>query len=239
MKILDLTLDGPAENLACDEALLELCESGSEREILRFWEPKTPFVVLGYSSRLESEVHGEFCRRRRIPILRRPSGGGTVLQGPGCLNYSLVLQVHSPDFGPTIRQTNAFILSRHRETLGQALGRTVEIQGHTDLTIGGLKFSGNSQRRKRTCLLFHGTFLVHFDIPLIEKTLAIPREQPPYRKNRPHRDFLMNLEVPASLLKNALKNAWRADRTLKETPYENIRRLAEQTYSNADWTRKF
>ncbi|MBI2095755.1 MAG: lipoate--protein ligase family protein [Candidatus Omnitrophica bacterium] len=239
MKILDRTCKSPEENLACDEALLELCESGGEREILRFWEPATHFVVLGYSNRIDSEARVGFCRRHGIPILRRPSGGGTVLQGPGCLNYSLVLPIHHADFGPTIRDTNAFVLGRHRAAIGQALGLAVEVRGHTDLTVGGLKFSGNSQRRKRRCLLFHGTFLLRFDIPLIAKTLAIPREQPAYRRNRPHKDFLMNLEAPAPKIKNALAAVWKADEVLKKIPEEEMRRLARDVYSNADWTHKF
>ena len=47
MKWIDLTYDSPAENLACDEALLDHCEEGGEGEILRFWEPSAFFVVLG------------------------------------------------------------------------------------------------------------------------------------------------------------------------------------------------
>ena len=39
MQLLDLTFPTPEENLACDEALLEMCEQGYDREILRFWEP--------------------------------------------------------------------------------------------------------------------------------------------------------------------------------------------------------
>ena len=37
MKQLDLTLPSPAENLACDEALLDWCEENGGEEILRFW----------------------------------------------------------------------------------------------------------------------------------------------------------------------------------------------------------
>ena len=38
MKCLDLTLDTPAENLACDEALLDLCETGGEEVLLEYWD---------------------------------------------------------------------------------------------------------------------------------------------------------------------------------------------------------
>ena len=92
MKCLDLTLRTPAENLACDEGLLDFCEGGCGHEILRFWEPQTHFVVLGHANRVATEVDREACERLGIPVLRRCSGGGTVLQGPGCLNYSLILK---------------------------------------------------------------------------------------------------------------------------------------------------
>ena len=47
MRHLDLTLPSPAENLACDEALLDWCESGEGVETLRFWESPVPFIVVG------------------------------------------------------------------------------------------------------------------------------------------------------------------------------------------------
>src|SRR5688572_6131078 len=93
MRWLDLTFPTPAENLACDEALLDLCEAGFADEVLRFWESPTHFVVVGYGNKVDSEVEVAACRADGIPILRRCTGGGTVLQGPGCLNYSLVLRI--------------------------------------------------------------------------------------------------------------------------------------------------
>ena len=85
-ELFEATLTSPAENLACDEALLEECESAEHPGFLRFWESPVHFVVLGYGKALEKEVFREECARLEIPILRRCSGGGTVLQGPGCLN---------------------------------------------------------------------------------------------------------------------------------------------------------
>src|SRR5262245_4070536 len=186
MNFCDLTLPSPAENLACDEALLDLCEGGEADELLRFWEPAQHFVVLGYGNKASSEVALEFCKAASIPVLRRCTGGGTVLQGPGCLNYSLILRID--DSGPlrSITKTNDFVLEHQRVALSSLPGLRVEKQGQTDLAIENLKFSGNAQRRKKHCLLYHGTFLLDFDIGLIEKTLKLPPKQPAYRKNRSH-----------------------------------------------------
>ncbi len=64
MKCLGLTLPNVEENFACDEALLELCESADSGAVLRSWEPTTYCVVVGYSNRVASEVRREVCRKR-------------------------------------------------------------------------------------------------------------------------------------------------------------------------------
>lgn len=239
MKCCDLTLPSAEENLACDEALLELCESGQCDEVLRFWEPNHYFVVLGYANRAGTEVNLDFCRKQTIPVLRRCSGGGTVLQGPGCLNYTLILRSNGSKPLQSITGTNEYVLRRHQDTLSTLLRAPVEKKDHTDLAIGGLKFSGNAQRRRQKCLLFHGSFLLHLDIALLEKTLPFPSRQPDYRSGRSHADFLMNLKVPAHLLKSALVKAWSASDTLPALPFEPIGRLVEERYGRDEWNLKF
>ncbi|MEI9961800.1 MAG: hypothetical protein WDM76_11895 [Limisphaerales bacterium] len=64
------------------------------------------------------------------------------------------------------------------------------VSGHTDLALHGLKFSGNSQRRKKNFLLFHGTFLLNFDLALVGELLRMPSLQPNYRQSRSHDEFI-------------------------------------------------
>src|SRR6266853_3734385 len=110
----DLTLSSAGENLACDEALLDLCEDGLCNELLRFWEPSQYFVVLGYANQARTEVNLPFCKQHGIPILRRCSGGGTVVQGPGCLNYALILRITEDGPMRSISSANQFIMERNR-----------------------------------------------------------------------------------------------------------------------------
>lgn len=239
MKACDLTLPSPEENLACDEVLLDLCESGGLEGVLRFWEPAQYFVVLGYANRAAVEVNLSFCERHGIAVLRRCSGGGAVLQGPGCLNYSLILAVNSSPFLAGITETNDYILQRHQHAFQTLLQAPVERQGHTDLTVGGLKFSGNSQRRRKDYVLFHGSFLLHADVDLIEKVLPFPSHQPDYRLNRSHTDFLMNLKVPSHLVKTGLMKAWAALDALADFPLDRVRELAATKYRERSWNFKF
>ncbi len=239
MKYIDLSLPTPPENLACDEALLDFCEADPEAEFLRFWEAREPFVVVGYANRADREVNLDYCATKGIGVFRRCSGGGTVLQAPGCLNYSLLLRI--PESGPrrTISGTNVSILQRHQEALEPLLKRPVQIQGHTDLTVGDLKFSGNAQRRKRNSLIFHGTFLLNADLSMMDGVLRPPSQQPAYRRNRRHNDFLANLNLPPAAVKSALQEIWHARESASEIPARQIQELARDKYSSAGWNLKF
>ena len=179
------------------------------------------------------------CQKSRIPILRRCSGGGTVLQGPGCLNYSLVLKIGDSAPRNSVSETNAFIMKCHKEALQEIIGSEIGIQGFSDLALGMLKFSGNAQYRKRHFLLFHGTILLRLDIRLVEELLLIPSRQPPYRQGRSHDEFLANLNVPPRTIKEALQKSWNAEEELKNVPFERIDRLVRKQYSTDEWNFKF
>jgi lipoate-protein ligase A len=256
MRHLDLTLPSPAENLACDEVLLDWCESGAGAECLRFWESPEPFVVVGYANKVETEVNVAACEVRKIPILRRCSGGGTVVQGPGCLNYTLVLPITRDGPLHSIPVANQFIMRRNRAAIdsvgrvtpcaphdgGQRTARptnAIAIRGHTDLAIGEKKFSGNSQRRRKHFLLFHGTFLLNFDLTLIGDLLRMPSKEPHYRESRKHSDFLANINVSSKDVKAAMRKTWSADTPLDNPPLEKIKALARERYSTNEWNFKF
>ena len=246
MKFLDLSLGTPAENLAGDEALLDLCEEEGV-EALRFWESRQNFVVVGYGNSVAREVNVAGCRARGVPILRRCSGGGTVVQGPGCLNYNLTLRI--PDDGPltTVTGTNQFVMERNRAALEKLLGGEVSVQGHTDLAWrevetrpsalnrSWLKFSGNAQRRRRRSLVFHGTILHGFDLSLIDDLLLFPSQQPGYRADRGHAEFVRNIPANADQIRAALCAAWQATEPSPTLTRERLEPLLREHYQNDAW----
>ncbi len=236
---LDLTLPTPAENLACDEALLDGAEACGGHGVLRFWEAPAHFVVLGHGNKLAAEVNVEACRAAGVPVLRRCSGGGTVLQGPGCLNYALILPIGESGPLVTITGANQFIMERQRDVLATLLGRPVMVEGHTDLALAGRKFSGNAQRRKRTHLLFHGCFLLGFDLARIEQLLLPPPRQPEYRRGRGHLEFVTRLEVSREALQGALQGAWGASSSAPDAPRAAIAALVAVKYGRDEWNFKW
>lgn len=239
MKFLDLTLPTPEQNLACDEALMDWCEDAHDEEILRFWEPREYFIVIGYSSKSGSEVNLQACRKSNISVLRRLSGGGPVLQGPGCLNYTLILKVQNSGPFKTIDGTYSFVMRHHQQALQPILGSDIRLQGFSDLSLGSLKFSGNAQYRRQRSLLFHGTFLLRLDIELMEKLLPVPSRTPPYREGRSHKEFLTDLNIPAPAIKEALQNSWGVTDPFRAVPFARIDALAAGRYSAERWNFKF
>jgi lipoate-protein ligase A len=239
MKYLDLTFANPATNLACDEALLELYESEKNDDaLLRVWEPHNHFVVLGHSNQLHSEVNISACQRDQVSILRRVSGGGTVMQGPGCLNYCLILSTQALGLR-SIGAAFRYVLERHCRLIGKLAAVQARIEGFSDLTIAGRKFSGNAQYRKARYVLVHGTFLLNFDFSMIDRFLRMPAKQPAYRQHRSHLEFMINLNVQSAQVRDCLREGWNAVEEFSAVPSDRIDALVLERYGRNEWSTKF
>ena len=235
MQYLDLTLPTAAENLALDEALLEEAETAATPiETLRLWEPQHPMVVVGRSSHVDVEVRVDVCRDLGIPVLRRVSGGATIVAGPGCLMYAVIL---SYKLRPDLRQLS----QAHRHVLGMLasaltpLASGVQYRGTSDLALDQFKFSGNSARCRRENLLYHGTLLYDFPLDLIERCLAMPPRMPDYRERRPHGRFVTNLPLEATTIRKALASAFDAHELRTDWPAADTARLVAEKYGQPEW----
>lgn len=233
-----MSLGDGAGNLALDEALLESAEAGQSGPVLRFWEAPSYFVALGYTNHAAIEADLPLCAARGVTVLRRCSGGGTVLQGPGCLNYALIHPIEAGQM-LNVGATNALVMETNRAALQDVLGFAIELAGQTDMAFGGRKFSGNAQKRKARFFLFHGTLLLDFDLDLVQSLLLPPPKQPEYRARRSHRDFICNLPVTREHVKLALGKAWGATQESQSWPRDLTRKLAEEKYRCDEWNFKF
>jgi lipoate-protein ligase A len=229
---LDLTLPTPEENLALDEALLQTAELNGF-ECLRVWEVPQTVVVLGKNCRVGEDVCISRCQADGISVLRRCSGGGTVLLGPGCLNYSAVLRYDRAPGLNSVTTSMRYCLGRMQVALTQGDVR-VEIFG-SDLVSHGRKFGGSAQRRQLSHFLHHGTILYQFDISLISHYLKEPIRQPQHRARRDHATFLTCLPVNRRLLTDRLRETWKADDSLDATPLELTANLVATRYGLQEW----
>jgi len=240
MRLLDLTLETPAQNLALDEALLDDAEGAPDSagaEVLRIWESQQMFVVAGSSSRLTDEVNLDACRTRRVPVLRRASGGATIVTGSGCLMYAVVLAYSDRSHLRDIGEAHQFVLGTIAKTLCQSVPG-VRQAGISDLILGQRKFSGNSLRCKRNHFLYHGTILYNFPIDEITTLLKMPSRQPAYRNARDHHDFLTNLPLDRDAMRQAMIDAFDARRPCAEWPRVLTTKLTAEKYSKPEWNER-
>lgn len=241
---LDVSLDTVEENLALDEALLELAQEGAiATRVVRTWMATEPVVVVGASSRVAEEVDRDACEALGVRIVRRPTGGLTVVLGPGCLMWSVVER--QPAAAPAIAHLHEALLGPLRDTLASMLapaGRIVARRGASDLVLvdaaGDRKFSGNALRVRRHAVLYHGTLLDDFDLGLVSSVLRHPPREPEYRARRPHGAFLTNLGVGRGPLERGVREAFSAREPLGDWPRERVRRLVAERYGRADWTHR-
>lgn len=235
--LLDCTLESAAENVALDDVLLRAVEEGTMSPLLRVWELVDYAVILGRANRAERNVNLSACRADGIPIVRRSSGGGTVLLGPGALVYSLVMRVNSGSRLVDIDGTTREVMERIREALSPALA-TVARAGTSDLAIGDIKVSGNAQRWLRRTVLHHGTLLYNFDIAKMSRYLTMPERVPDYRQGRDHLSFVRNIPMDRPALVAALSRAWNADIHTPCPDVEPVREFVRERYGQDEWTFK-
>lgn len=243
MLLLDLTLPTAAENLALDEALLDAVDDEpAAPELLRLWECPQYAVVLGRSCRAAEEVELRVCAAEGVPVLRRTSGGGTVVIGPGCLMYSLRLSYLQRPHLRMLDQAHLEVLQTTAAAINGLLDdSTIQPRGTSDLAIGDWKVSGNSLRCKRNFLLYHGTLLYDFDLARVARWLKPPPREPDYREHRPHGAFVRNLPAFPDRLQSALIAAWRATEVVDvRSPAATITQqlaveLLHNRYSRDEW----
>ena len=236
MSWFDLTLPSLAENLALDDVLLAEVDADSSRGWLRFWELDEYGVVLGRSNRAEVEANLEACRRENVPVVRRSSGGGAVVIGPGCLAYSLVLPLTDEHRTLGVSSLTKRLMERIAHGIQAVLPGAIAC-GTSDLAADGRKFSGNAQRWLSRAFLHHGTILYDFDLPRIGRYLRTPSRQPDYRDSRDHTAFVRNVAARRATLIELLAIAWHAaPGECSASAVPRAGQLVQEKYSSADWS---
>lgn len=229
----------PADHLALDEAVLirDSADADGEQswEVLRVWEFTNPVVVAGRSSRIRDEIDVDYCRSMEIPILRRCTGGASVVAGPGCLMYSVVLDLDCHDGLRKIDAAHQYVMGRVLAAVQQQVP-SATLQGICDLTWRDCKCSGNSLRVTRDRILYHGTILYDFDLTMLSRCLLKAPRQPDYRAGRDHADFVTNVPLnPTKLAEHLVDTFEVRERVDAASLQSEILKLRKQRYDLQRW----
>ena len=154
------------------------------------WTPDKPYIVLGASNRADEALHVENVKQDNIAVLKRPSGGQTVMLTPNILLIAAVYFNHN-----SARPKEVFtnINSRIVEVL-QDLGiRNLSLMGISDIAISGRKILGSAIYRNNNALLYHAVLNIGEPASTFERYLKHPVKEPDYRRGRSHSEFVTSL----------------------------------------------
>ncbi len=177
MKLLHLKNFPILEQLQIEESLLRC----NEDEWCIINEGSPPAIVMGISGKPEALVHTDI---NTLPIIKRYSGGGTVVVDENTLFVSFICKavLHCPK---KIMEWSANLYKsvfNHPE---------FSLKAH-DYAIGQKKCGGNAQYLRKNRFVHHTTFLWDYN-PTYMNYLKMPDKIPDYRQNRSHSDFVCKL----------------------------------------------
>lgn len=156
--VLDQSVSGlamnPMHSFAMDDTLCRLVAAEPETGIARTWVHNKTVVLGIQDSRLPYINDGiNFLTEQGYEVIVRNSGGLAVVLDPGIFNLSLIVK---EDKGFTIDRGYDLMVAMTRLLLHELADEIVDGEikesycpGRYDLSVGGLKFAGISQRRLR------------------------------------------------------------------------------------------
>ncbi|WP_232306381.1 lipoate--protein ligase [Spiroplasma helicoides] len=157
----------PKYNLATEEFLTR-SDKFSE-PILFLWQNDNTIVV-GRNQNTASEINLQTVEQDSVNVIRRNTGGGTVYQDLGNMNFSIIY---------TDKDNNAVsmfstMLKPVIDTLNR-MGVDAKFSGRNDIVLNDKKISGNAMGKFGDRFLQHGTILFNVNLDKLQKYLTVDK----------------------------------------------------------------
>lgn len=211
MKILHLKNYPIFKQLQLEEALLRL----DTDNYCIINEGSPPAIVMGISGKAEELIDHKKLLSMPIPVIKRFSGGGTVVVDQETIFISFLCQKDLHDFTPYPEPIMKWTEGIYKEAFQLPDFHLRE----NDYVIGERKCGGNAQYLRKDRWLHHTTFLWGYQPELMDLLLH-PKKTPKYREQRSHTDFLTCLSehLPSKIefiqaIKKILNNSYSAQET--------------------------
>lgn len=158
----------------------------------------SPSIVLGISGKPDVMVHQDDAEQQGVPLIKRFSGGGTVVVDKDTIMMSIIIHgeralPHVERFPKPIMEWCESILSDEMNSL---LGGGFRLREH-DFVVGDKKIGGNAQAISGVRWLHHTSFLFDYQDAAMS-LLKHPPKTPEYRQHRDHTDFVTRIKTLCS-----------------------------------------
>ncbi len=163
--------------LAADEILTQSVGNDTSIPILRLYNYKNYAALVGRFQDVESELNKNYCRKMKISINRRPTGGGAIFMGEKQLGVAMCIPGKNDDNYGRARELMATFSEGIIYGLN-LLGVSAQFRRKNDIEVNGKKIAGLGIYRDSTGgLLFHSSILVDMDIEMMLNVLNTPFEK--------------------------------------------------------------
>jgi lipoate-protein ligase A len=168
----DEEYENPQWAMAVEEAILRTVAQGSAPDTLRFWRNKWA-IIIGRFQCPKVEIIFDSCLKYKITVVRRFTGGGTVYQDGGNLNFSIFIHTDSGiNALPNIfNDVGTAVIMSLRD-----LGVPAELDGMS-IYVKGKKLCGMAGTVMRGAILAHGCLLVDSDLETLYYLLNFNQER--------------------------------------------------------------
>lgn len=152
----------PYMNHAIEEYILK----NFDEDCFMLWR-NDPCILIGKHQNTLSEINIEYVNNHKLPVVRRVTGGGTIFNDLGNLNFTFISNDSDNRFADFKKFTYPIIQALKK------LSINAELSGRNDLTIDGKKFSGNAQYSYKNKILHHGSILFSADMTNLVQALKV------------------------------------------------------------------
>ncbi|XVF11905.1 hypothetical protein REPUB_Repub08aG0068300 [Reevesia pubescens] len=150
-----------------------------------------PTIVMGVSGKPAELLEIESVLRDQVPVIRRFTGGGTVIVDHGIIFVTFICNkeaVHDlQPYPQPIMSWSSLLYSKVFQGIGDFHLR------ENDYVFGNHKFGGNAQSITKNRWIHHTSFLWDFNIGNMTY-LKLPKRAPAYRSARGHLDFICRMK---------------------------------------------
>ncbi len=155
------------------------------------WIPNKSYIVLGASNNAKDAVIEESTLSDNITVLKRRTGGQTVMLTPNNLIISAVITDES-----VMKPKDVF--NKFNDHIIGAIAKDHAVKfatrGISDIATGELKILGSSMYRGKGYLFYHAVLNFNEPSTTFQKYLKHPNNEPDYRKGRKHHEFVTSLK---------------------------------------------
>jgi lipoate-protein ligase A len=233
--------------LAADEVLANRAGTGISQPTLRLYTYQ-PCALVGRFQTIENELNLDYCVKNKIPVNRRPTGGGAIIMGENQLGVALAIPGKSDETYASVRERMAQFSQGIISGLA-TLGINVEFRRKNDLEVNGKKIAGLGLHKTATGgLLFHASLLVDLDVAYMLNVLQTPFEKisdkeissVAERTTTIQRENLnpITLNKVRRTVLNGYKTAFGVNMELSDFSHEEmdeIRQLEKDKYMDSGW----